>query len=146
MWRRSGLVHKSEISWSRVAHPSDVLQPGQSVQVLVLSVDQKAGRIALSMKQLRPDPWLKAEERYKPGQQVRGIVGNIVAYGVFIILEEELEGLAHFSELAEGTFMHPRDVVKEGEEVVAKVLTVDSRRKRISLTLRNRPASTGSRP
>lgn len=141
-----GLVHKSEISWSRVAHPSDMLQPGQSVQVLVLSVDQKAERIALSMKQLRPDPWLKAEERYKPGQQVRGIVGNIVAYGVFIILEEELEGLAHFSELAEGTFMHPRDVVKEGEEVVAKVLTVDSRRKRISLTLRNRQAATGSRP
>ena len=131
-----GLIHKSQISWSRVQHPGDVLQPGQTVEVLVLSVDQDAGRIALSMKQLRPDPWQTAEERYKPGQHVRGIVGHVMHYGAFIILEQELEGLVHYTELAEGAFLHPRDVVRTGEEVVARVLAVDGHRKRIALSLR----------
>ena len=131
-----GLVHKSEISWSRVQHPGDVLQPGQSIEVLILGVDPTVARIALSIKQLHADPWLTAEERYKPGQQVRGIVGNITHFGAFVVLEPELEGLVHYSELAEGTFMHPRDVVRTGEEVVARVLSVEAPRKRIALSLR----------
>ena len=131
-----GLVHISEISWSRVVHPSAVLRPGQSVRVTVLSVDPNAARVALSIKRLRSDPWLTAEERYRPGQRVRGIIGNITTYGAFVILEEELEGLVHISELAEGMFMHPRDVVRSGEEVVARVLSVDGRKKRIALSLR----------
>lgn len=131
-----GLVHKSEISWSRVQHPGDVLQPNQQVEVLVLSADPEAGRIALSIKQLRPDPWLTVEERYQPGQQVQGVVGNIMPYGAFIILEQELEGLVHYTELAEGAFLHPRDVVHPGEYVVARVVSVDSRHKRIALSLR----------
>jgi small subunit ribosomal protein S1 len=141
-----GLVHISEISWSRVVHPSVVLQPGQTVRVVVLSVDQEAARVALSMKRLRPDPWLTAEERYKPGQRVSGIVGNITTYGAFIILEEELEGLIHISELAEGVFMHPRDVVRSGEEVVARVLSVDGRHKRIALSLRGVGADPAPKP
>lgn len=131
-----GLVHISEISWSRVTHPSLVLKPGQAVRVLVLNVDQEAARVALSMKRLRPDPWLTAEERYRPGQRVRGVVGTITTYGAFVVLEEELEGLVHISELAEGVFMHPRDIVRPGEEVTARVLSVDSRHKRIALSLR----------
>lgn len=140
-----GLIHKSQISWSRVQHPSDVLHPGQSVEVLVLSVDSEAGRIALTMKQLRPDPWQTAEERYKPGQHVRGTVGNIMHYGAFVILEQELEGLVHYTELAEGAFLHPRDVVRTGEEVVARVLNVDGRRKRIALSLRGLDAKSEPR-
>ncbi len=131
-----GLVHISEISWSRVTHPSLVLKPGQAVQVLVLNVDQDAARVALSMKRLRPDPWLTAEERYRPGQLVRGAIGTITTYGAFVVLEEELEGLVHISELAEGMFMHPRDIVRPGEEVTARVLSVDGRHKRIALSLR----------
>jgi small subunit ribosomal protein S1 len=131
-----GLIHISEISWSRVVHPSAVLRPGQAVSVLVLNVDQKAERVALSLKRLRPDPWATAAERYEPGRQVRGVVGNITTYGAFIILEEELEGLVHISELAEGVFMHPRDIVRSGETVVARVMSVDSRNKRIALSLR----------
>lgn len=131
-----GLVHISEISWSRVTHPSIVLHPGQRVRVLVLSVDQEAGRVALSMKRLRPDPWSTAEERYKPGQLVRGVIGNITTYGAFVVLEEELEGLVHISELAEGVFMHPRDIVQPGEAVTARILSVDARHKRIALSLR----------
>jgi small subunit ribosomal protein S1 len=131
-----GLIHISEISWSRVAHPSMILEPGQGVDVLVLSVNLDSGRIALSMKQLHPDPWLTAEERYRPGQLVRGKVGNITTYGAFVVLEEELEGLVHISELAEGMFLHPRDVVDNGELVVARVLKVDSQQKRIALSMR----------
>lgn len=137
-----GLIHISEISWSRVAHPSMVLKPGQKVRVLVLSIDQKMGRVALSMKQLRPDPWLTAEARYKPGQRVEGVIGNITTYGAFVILEEELEGLVHISELAEGIFMHPRDVVRTGERVVARVLSVDAHHKRIALSLRGTSAGS----
>lgn len=131
-----GLVHISEISWSRVVHPSALLRQGQQVDVLVLSVDQKAERVALSIKQLRSDPWAAAEERYRPGQRVSGIIGNVTTYGAFVVLEEELEGLVHISELAEGIFMHPRDVVTTGDHVVARVLTVDARNKRIALSLR----------
>ena len=131
-----GLIHISEISWSRVIHPSAVLRPGQQVQVLVLSVDKNAERVALSMKRLHVDPWQDVESRYRPGQLVRGVVGNVTTYGAFVILEEELEGLIHISELAEGMFMHPRDVVRSGEEVTARVLSVDGRHKRLALSLR----------
>ena len=131
-----GLVHISEISWSRVVHPSALLHQGQQVTVLVLSVDQNAERVALSIKRLRSDPWVAAEERYRPGQRVSGIIGNVTTYGAFVVLEEELEGLVHISELAEGVFMHPRDVVATGDRVVARVLSVDARNKRIALSLR----------
>lgn len=131
-----GLIHISEISWSRIIHPGGALRPGQKVAVIVLSVDEQAKRIALSMKRLRPDPWATADERYQPGQRVTGIVGDIATYGAFVILEEELEGLVHISELAEGVFKHPRDVVRSGQKVVARVMSVDSRNKRIALSLR----------
>lgn len=140
-----GLVHISEISWSRVVHPSALLRQGQQVDVLVLSVDQKAERVALSIKQLHSDPWATAEERYRPGMRVSGVIGNVTTYGAFVVLEEELEGLIHISELAEGAFMHPRDVVTTGDRVVARVLNVDARSKRIALSLRGTggdPAAT----
>jgi small subunit ribosomal protein S1 len=131
-----GLIHISEISWSRVIHPSHVLQPGQKVEVQVLTIDRQKERIALTMKRLKPDPWENLEQRYRPGQLVEGVVGNIVTYGAFVVLEDELEGLVHISELAEGSFLHPRDVVQQGDRVTARVLHVDSRSKRLSLTLR----------
>lgn len=131
-----GLIHISEISWSRVIHPSHILKPDQKVTVRVLTVDRQKERIALTLKRLKPDPWENVEKRYQAGQIVEGVVGNIVTYGAFVILEDELEGLVHISELAEGSFLHPRDVVQQGDKVVAKVLHVDSRNKRLSLTLR----------
>lgn len=139
-----GLIHISEISWSRVAHPSQILQPDQEVEVLVLSVDPGSERVALSTKRLRPDPWLTAEARYRPDQLVQGTVSNITTYGAFVVLEEELEGLVHISELAEGMFLHPRDVVQIGEMVIARVLTVDSSNKRIALTMRGLGSGTGA--
>jgi small subunit ribosomal protein S1 len=137
-----GLIHISEISWSRVIHPSHILRPGQVVEVQVLTVDRQRERIALTMKRLKTDPWENVEQRYRPGQLVEGVVGHIVTYGAFVVLEEELEGLIHISELAEGSFLHPRDVVQQGDKVVAKILQVDSRSKRLSLTLRGTKNST----
>jgi small subunit ribosomal protein S1 len=131
-----GLIHISEISWSRIAHPSAALQPGQNVKVVVLSIDERAKRIALSMKRLRPDPWATADERYRPGQRVTGVVSDVTTYGAFVVLEQELEGLVHISELAEGVIKHPQDVVRSGQQVVARVLSVDSGNKRIALSLR----------
>ncbi len=131
-----GLVHISELSWSRVMHPSDIVRPGQNISVLVMSVDHQNNRIALSLKRMNPDPWRGVEKRYKPGQLVKGVVNNIVNFGVFVQLENELEGLIHISELAEGSFLHPRDIVNKGQEVVARVLTVDGPSKRLALSLR----------
>jgi small subunit ribosomal protein S1 len=131
-----GLAHISELSWSRVVHPSDVLTPGQTVLVLVLNVDQDKERVALSLKRLRPNPWQDIESRYQPGQIVEGVVSKVVSFGAFVLLEDELEGLIHISELAEGTFFHPRNIVQHGDSVVAEVVEVDGEAKRLALSLR----------
>ncbi|MCB9420843.1 MAG: S1 RNA-binding domain-containing protein [Ardenticatenaceae bacterium] len=131
-----GLIHISELSWSRVIHPSDIVQPGQSVSVMVMNVDREQDRIALSLKRLKADPWHNVEKRYKPGQLVTGVVNNIVNFGAFVQLEDELEGLIHISELAEGSFLHPRNVVQKGQEVTTRILTVDGPAKRLALSLR----------
>ncbi len=136
-----GLVHISEISWSRIEHPSQVLSPGQEVEVLVLDVAPQERKIALSIKQLQPNPWIGVEERYKVGQIVRGRVTNVVDFGVFVEVEKGLEGLIHISELAEGNFMHPRNVVEEGDEVMAMVLEVDEENRKLSLSTRRVPHS-----
>ena len=131
-----GLIHISELSWSRLTHPSDVVRPGQRVTCIVLEIDRAEGRVALSLKRMKPDPWAGIERRYQPGQIVQGIVTNVVQYGAFVTLEDELEGLIHTSELAEGNFLHPRNVVQKGQWITAKVLTVSSKQRRIALTLR----------
>lgn len=132
-----GLIHISELSWGRVGHPRDVLTRGETIQVFVLSVDQAQGRVALSLKRLRPDPWKTVEERYVIGQIVEGKVTNVVDFGAFVCIEEGLEGLIHVSELAEGHFLHPRNVVHEGEMVRARVLNIDGRARRLGLSLRH---------
>ncbi|MFQ5397990.1 MAG: 30S ribosomal protein S1 [Anaerolineae bacterium] len=131
-----GLVHISELSWSRVVHPSDFVEPGQDVVVQVLKVECESARVALSMKRLRPNPWCDVEKRYAPGQLVEGKVSNVTNFGAFVQLEEELEGLIHVSELAEGTILHPRNVVQKGDQVQALVLKVDGAAKRLALSLR----------
>src|SRR5690606_25277392 len=96
-----GLIHISELSWGRVSHPSAILKRGQEVEAYVLEVDRNAGRIALSVKRLRPDPWKTCEERYAAGQIVAATITNIVEFGAFASIEDGLEGLIHVSELAD---------------------------------------------
>ncbi len=132
-----GLIHISELSWGRVGHPRDVLNSGQTLDLYIMSVDPEEGRIALSLKRLQPDPWESVERRYQVGQFVEGVVTNVVDFGAFACIEEGLEGLIHISELAEGQFLHPRNVVNEGETVRARILNIDGRNRRLGLSLRN---------
>lgn len=131
-----GLIHISELSWERVNHPEEVLDPGQEVQVYVLGVNPAQERIALSLKRLRPDPWADADSRYQIGQLVEGQVTNVVSFGAFVRIEEGLEGLIHITELAEGNFLHPRNVIREGDSVQVRVLNIDPANHRMGLSLR----------
>ncbi|MGE5603757.1 MAG: 30S ribosomal protein S1 [Nitrososphaerales archaeon] len=131
-----GLIHISELSWGRVSAPSDVVNPGDHVRVLVLETNPDEQKVALSLKRLQPDPWQGVEDRYHPGQIIDAVVTNVVNFGAFARVEEGLEGLIHVSELAEGSFMHPRNVIREGDRVRARVIAVDGAKRRIALTLR----------
>ncbi len=131
-----GLIHVSELSWSRVNHPAQLLRPGQEVRVSVLNVDRERGRVGLSLKRVQPDPWRTIEERYRVGQIVQGVITNVVEFGAFAQVEEGVEGLIHLSELAEGQFLHPRNVVREGMTVRLRVIQVDAARRRLALSLR----------
>lgn len=131
-----GLIHISELSWGRIGHPRDVLKSGQQIEVYIMSVDKAQERVALSLKRLLPDPWQDVESRYAVGEWVEGVVTNVVDFGAFACIENGLEGLIHVSELAEGQFLHPRNVVKEGESVRARILNIDSQARRLGLSLR----------
>lgn len=132
-----GLIHISELSWGRVGHPDEVLSLGQPVIVYVMDVDRPNRKIALSLKRMTPDPWNRVEERYHVGQLVDGVVTNVVGFGAFVRLEEGLEGLIHISELAEGSFLHPRNVVQEDATVTVRVLSIDPDNRRLALSLRH---------
>jgi small subunit ribosomal protein S1 len=141
-----GLLHVSDISWVRkVTHPSEVLHKNQTVECQVLTVDQERKRIALGMKQLKPDPWTAdIPERYQPGQIVTGKVMKLTNFGVFVELEEGLEGLLHVSELAEGKVDGPEDVVKVGDTLECKVLRVDVEERKIGLSRKASPTEPDS--
>jgi small subunit ribosomal protein S1 len=131
-----GLIHVSELSWDRVRHPSDILSPGLQVRVHVLGINADEGRVALSLKRLRPNPWADVASRFHAGQVIEGLVTNVVSFGAFVRIEEGLEGLIHISELAEGSFLHPRNVVREGDTVRVRVLNIDPAHQRLGLSLR----------
>jgi small subunit ribosomal protein S1 len=133
-----GLLHVSDLSWTRkVGHPSEVLKKGQQMQCVVLAVDEEKMRVALGLKQLTEDPWLRSiPEHYLPGQIVRGKVTKITNFGVFVELEEELEGLLHVSELADHKVENPKDVVKVADEIEVKILRVDTEERKIGLSLK----------
>lgn len=138
-----GLAHISEISWGRINHPSDVLRSGQNVEVHVMTVDREQRRVALSLKRLHPDPWVTVPQRYQLQQLVEGMVTTVVDFGAFVRLEEGVEGLIHISELAEGNFLHPRNVVRENDTVRVRVLSVDVAHRRLGLSLRQVPNGNG---
>ncbi|MDA0659466.1 MAG: 30S ribosomal protein S1 [Planctomycetota bacterium] len=131
-----GLLHVSDLSWTRkVSHPNEVLEKGQEVECKVLSVDTERRRIALGMKQLDNDPWATdIPDRYQPGQLVMGTVTKITNFGVFVGLEDGLEGLLHISELADHKVENPDEVVKVGEKIEVKILRVDTDDRKIGLS------------
>lgn len=131
-----GLIHISEISWRHIRHPADLLQIGQEVNVYVMAVEPERKRVALSLKKLTSDPWENISERYHIGQIVQGTVTNVLSFGAFACIEDGVEGLIHISELAEGNFLHPRNVITEGDTVTVRVISIDSASRRLALSLR----------
>jgi len=131
-----GLVHMSEISWERIQHPNEVLKVGQEVQVKVISIDRERKRIGLSIRQLQPDPWLKKVSHLREGQLVEAKITHLTKFGAFARLSEDLEGLIHISELSEERISHPKEKVKEGDEVTLRIIKIDPERRRIGLSLR----------
>ena len=131
-----GLVHVSQLSWERVANPADVMQPGQKVRVVVKKVDRQTGKIALSARDLIESPWKKAAEKYHTGATVKGTVSRIADFGAFVRLEPGVEGLVHVSELASRRVRSVADVVKEGQAVECRVLSVDPDEQRMSLSIK----------
>ncbi len=133
-----GLLHVSDISWTeKIAHPNEKYKKGDEVECMVLEIDLEKQRISLGMKQMLEDPWQNAiPEAYKPGMVVHGAVTKITNFGVFVELEEGLEGLLHISELADKKVENPQDIVKPGEEVNVKILRVDLDDRKIGLSLK----------
>jgi len=131
-----GLLHVSDMSWTRkISHPSEVIEKGQQVTCKVLSVDQQRRRIALGLKQLKEDPWTSdIPNKYQPGQVVTGEVTKITNFGVFVGLENGLEGLLHISELADHKVENPEEIVKVGEKIDVKILRVDQQERKIGLS------------
>jgi len=131
-----GLLHVSDLSWTKkIGHPSEVLKKGDTVRCVVLAVDQEKMRVALGLKQLTEDPWLRAiPEKYIPGQIVKGKVTKITNFGVFVELEPDLEGLLHVSELADHKVEDPHQEVKIGQEIEVKILKVDPTERKIGLS------------
>src|SRR5688500_7112818 len=131
-----GLIHISELSWSHVNHPSEVLEIGQEVKVKVLDIDRDRQRISLGLKQTQSDPWQQVLERYNEGDVVEGRVTKVVTFGAFVEILPGVEGLVHISELAQHHVENPREVVSQGDAVNVLILEVDADRRRLSLSLK----------
>ena len=133
-----GLLHVSDLSWTKkLSHPNELLQKGEIVKCVVLEVDQQKQRVALGLKQMTEDPWLNAiPEHYQPGMIVQGKITKITNFGVFVELEDDLEGLLHISELADHKVENPQDVVQQNQDVEVKILRVDLDERKIGLSLK----------
>jgi small subunit ribosomal protein S1 len=131
-----GLIHISELSWSHVNHPSELLNIGDTVQVKVLDIDRERQRISLGLKQTQEDPWQRVVDTYNVGDDLEGTVTKVVTFGAFVEIMDGVEGLVHISELANHHVENPREVVQPGDEVKVKVLEIDSERRRLSLSVK----------
>ena len=131
-----GLIHISELSWSHVNHPSEVLEIGQTVKVKVLDIDRERQRISLGLKQTQSDPWQQVLEHYHEEDVVEGRVTKVVTFGAFVEILPGVEGLVHISELAQHHVENPREVVSQGDPVNVLILEIDGDRRRLSLSLK----------
>jgi small subunit ribosomal protein S1 len=131
-----GLIHISELSWSHVNHPSEVLEIGETVRVKVLDIDRERQRISLGLKQTQEDPWQRVLNEYRQGDVLEGKVTKVVTFGAFVEIVPGVEGLVHISELAEHHVENPSDVVQPGQETWVRILEIDEERRRISLSIK----------
>lgn len=131
-----GLIPVSEIAWGRIENPGDVLNVGQTVEVVIKSLDWEKNRFSFSLRETLADPWTRAVDKYREGSFHHGTVSRLATFGAFVTLEEGIDGLLHISQLGAGRrISHPREVIHEGDRVEVKIVGVDSSARRISLTL-----------
>ncbi|CAN5784297.1 hypothetical protein BH23CHL5_BH23CHL5_16910 [soil metagenome] len=131
-----GLVHLSELSWSRVRHPSEILKIGEEADVYVLGINPQEKKIALSIKRTQAEPWSRVANAYDVGQLVRGTVTQLANFGAFARIEDGIEGLIHVSELTDERIAHPKQVVDEGQDLILRIIRIDPERRRMGLSLR----------
>ncbi len=131
-----GLIHISELSWSHVNHPSEILAIGDTVTVKVLDIDRDRQRISLGLKQTQADPWQSVIDAYRENDVVAGTVTKVVTFGSFVEIHPGVEGLVHISELADFHVENPREVVAQGQEVMVRIIEIDGERRRLSLSLK----------
>ncbi|MEV4421019.1 30S ribosomal protein S1 [Patulibacter sp. NPDC049589] len=131
-----GLIHISELSWTHVNHPTEVVSIGDVVQVKVLDIDRDRQRISLGLKQTQEDPWQRVVDTYNVGDELEGTVTKVVTFGAFVEIMEGVEGLVHISELASHHVESPREVVHPGDDVKVKILEIDDDRRRLSLSVK----------
>jgi small subunit ribosomal protein S1 len=131
-----GLIHISELSWSHVNHPSEILNIGDQVTVKVLDIDRDRQRISLGLKQTQEDPWQRVVDTYNIGDELEGVVTKVVTFGAFVEILDGVEGLVHISELAQHHVENPREIIQPGDEVRVKILEIDSERRRLSLSIK----------
>jgi small subunit ribosomal protein S1 len=131
-----GLIHISELSWSHVNHPSEILNIGDTVSVKVLDIDRQRQRISLGLKQTQEDPWQRVVDTYNIGDELEGTVTKVVTFGAFVEILNGVEGLVHISELAQHHVENPREIIQPGDPVRVKILEIDSERRRLSLSIK----------
>jgi small subunit ribosomal protein S1 len=131
-----GLIHISELSWSHVNHPSEILSIGDTVSVKVLDIDRDRQRISLGLKQTQEDPWQRVVDTYNIGDELEGVVTKVVTFGAFVEILDGVEGLVHISELAQHHVENPREIIQPGDPVRVKILEIDSERRRLSLSIK----------
>ncbi len=129
-----GLVHISELAWQRIEHPKDIVKVGQEVKAVVIGLDK--GRISLSIKQLEKDPWQDSVKKYQIGQIVKGKVTKVMPFGVFVELDDQIQGLAHLMELSHEEMKNPEDMLKIGDEHEFKIISIEPQEHRLGLSIK----------
>ncbi|MBN1562303.1 MAG: S1 RNA-binding domain-containing protein [Anaerolineae bacterium] len=132
-----GLIHISELAWHRVKHPREILNVGDEIDVYVLRLDQEGRRIGLSLKRLQPNPWSQVDDLYHVGQLVEGTISRVTQFGAFVSLDPGIEALLHASQLAEATPAEPNDMLREGMTIMARIISIESHRQRLGLSIRD---------
>ena len=132
-----GLIHLSELAWTHVAHPRDVLNVGDEVDVYILNVDRDQQRVALSLKRLEPEPWSQVFDFYHIDQIVEAVVTKLTNFGAFARIDDRIEGLIHISEISDKNISHPREVLSEGQEIKVRIIHIDPERRRMGLSVKD---------
>jgi small subunit ribosomal protein S1 len=131
-----GLIHLSELAWTHVSHPRDVLNVGDEIEVYLLNVDREQQRVALSLKRLEPEPWSQVFDFYEINQIVDAVITKLTNFGAFARIDDRIEGLIHISEITDKNITHPREVLSEGQEVKVRIIHIDPERRRMGLSMK----------